>query len=56
MEDLSRHEPDEMVLGRCPACEEPIAPDRLLIQYRTTEGWPRMFAECPECLDVVHPV
>jgi hypothetical protein len=28
---------------------------QVLIRYETTEG-KREYAECPECLDVVHPV
>lgn len=42
-------------LGRCPGCGETIPSSRLLIRYQTSEGWPRLFAECPQCTDVVHP-
>lgn len=43
------------VLGQCPDCETPIPRGYLLIEYETDGGWPEMFAECPECEDVVHP-
>lgn len=42
------------MLGTCPRCSEAIPPTRLLIEYETTDG-PAMYAECPDCLDVVHP-
>lgn len=42
-------------LGTCPGCGEPIAASNLLIKYETDEGWPRMFAECPDCEEPVHP-
>ncbi|WP_254838790.1 hypothetical protein [Natronomonas marina] len=41
-------------LGRCPNCTTAIPEGRMLIRYRKgTET--RLFAECPECRDVVHP-
>lgn len=46
---------DLPMLGRCPDCQAPIPRSSLLIEYRTDRGWPAMFAECPRCLDVVHP-
>ncbi len=45
-----------LLLGHCAVCEEPIPTDRLLITYTTPEGWPRMYADCPSCGDVVRPV
>lgn len=41
-------------LGTCPRCTAHIPATRLLIEYRTDDG-PAMYAECPGCLDVVHP-
>nr|WP_236544756.1 hypothetical protein [Salinirussus salinus] len=43
-------------LGSCPECETPIPGQRLLISYETTEGRSRMFAACPSCEAVVHPI
>lgn len=42
-------------LGHCPSCSTEILATRLLIRYETQEGWPRMYADCPECHDVVRP-
>jgi predicted RNA-binding Zn-ribbon protein involved in translation (DUF1610 family) len=41
-------------LGDCPACDAVIPRVALLISYER-DGWPAMFAECPECGEVVHP-
>lgn len=49
-------ETDRLLLGHCADCESPIPTDRLLITYTTPEGWPRMYADCPSCGDVVRPV
>lgn len=46
---------DREILGRCPNCDETIPTHNVLIRYRSAEGWPRTFAECPNCTDVVHP-
>ena len=45
---------NQSILGACPACETPIPRGRLLIEYRA-DGDRKMYAECPSCLDVVHP-
>lgn len=42
-------------LGTCPVCNVQIPSSQLLIRYETSEGWPAMYAECPDCGDVVHP-
>ena len=42
-------------LGRCPNCSETIPRNNKLIEYETANGWTAMFAECPDCNDVVHP-
>lgn len=44
------------LLGRCPSCDAAIPSGRLLIEYESAGGWPKMFAECPRCADVVHPL
>lgn len=41
-------------VGNCPDCETSITDRHVLIEYETATG-PAMFAECPGCLDVVHP-
>jgi RNase P subunit RPR2 len=41
-------------LGRCPNCTTAIPKTRMLIRYQGGDGT-RIFAECPECRDVVHP-
>jgi uncharacterized protein with PIN domain len=41
--------------GRCPACEERIPEEAVLIEYETDEDR-RRFAECPGCGEVVHPI
>ncbi|MEF8779094.1 MAG: hypothetical protein V5A46_00260 [Haloferacaceae archaeon] len=42
-------------LGECPECERLIPSRSLLIEYTTSKGWVRLYAECPECSSVVHP-
>lgn len=44
------------ILGECPDCAVSIPSANLLIRYETADGWPRFFAECPQCLEPVHPV
>ena len=46
---------ERSILGSCPTCGEAIPSGYLLIEYRTSDGWPQMYAECPSCRDVVHP-
>ena len=41
-------------LGVCPRCGEPIPAIRLLIEYEDDEG-KAIWAECPDCNEVVHP-
>lgn len=40
--------------GDCPHCETRIPASRLLIEYDASDG-PGVFAECPDCEDVVTP-
>ena len=55
MGETTRSQPGSSILGQCPGCDASIPRAGLLIEYRTAEGWPRMFAECPACAAVVHP-
>ena len=41
-------------LGECPDCEAAVPEGALLIRYRRN-GWPAVFAECPDCGGVVRP-
>jgi formate dehydrogenase maturation protein FdhE len=41
-------------VGRCPICGEPITSTQVLIEYETATGI-RVYAECRNCSDVVHP-
>jgi hypothetical protein len=47
--------PDDGVLGRCPNCATKITRAWLLIEYENTEGQTGIWAECPNCSDVVDP-
>ena len=42
-------------LGACPNCDVTIPRANLLIAYETESGWPKLFAECPDCEEPVHP-
>lgn len=42
-------------LGHCPDCAAEIASYDVLIEYKTDDGQPAVWAECPECREVVHP-
>jgi hypothetical protein len=44
------------VLGHCPLCERQLDSEQLLATYTGDDGWPRMLAECPFCVEVVHPL
>jgi hypothetical protein len=41
-------------LGTCPDCGTPIPTTRVLIEYQRNDG-PAVYAECPDCREVVHP-
>jgi predicted RNA-binding Zn-ribbon protein involved in translation (DUF1610 family) len=43
------------VLGECPRCGQEIPRAYLLIEYETETGEMGVWAECPECADVVDP-
>lgn len=42
-------------LGICPFCSAEVATTDVLIEYESADG-PAVYAECPECRDVVNPV
>ncbi|WP_262174474.1 hypothetical protein [Haloarcula laminariae] len=46
--------PDD-ALGQCPDCGTTITEAGVLIEYEDTEGQMGMWAECPDCNDVVEP-
>lgn len=43
------------VSGQCPNCEATIPEAAILIRYETSAG-ESMYAECPSCEAVVHPI
>jgi hypothetical protein len=43
------------VLGECPQCGQEIPQAYLLIEYEMEDGEAGIWAECPECADVVDP-
>lgn len=50
------HEGSCSHLGSCPACGTAIPRAQLVINYVSPDGWPKLFAECPRCGDVVSPL
>jgi len=42
-------------LGRCPYCGRSIPLGFLLVEYETDDGGTGIWAECPDCNDVVDP-
>lgn len=47
---------DPPTLGQCPDCGSEIASYDVLIEYENDDGQPALWAECPDCQDVVHPL
>lgn len=45
----------EAVLGTCSFCGETVVDRHVLIQYEKESGDQGVWAECPECLNVVDP-
>ena len=43
------------LLGHCPECRAEIASYDAIIEYRTDDGRPAVWAGCPDCGEVVHP-
>jgi hypothetical protein len=46
---------DATNLGRCPDCGESIPAAWLLVEYEKDDGKTGIWAECPDCEDVVEP-
>lgn len=42
-------------LGECPNCSESIADCDVLIRYDRSDGSTGVYAECPDCREVVAP-
>ncbi|NUB91116.1 hypothetical protein HT576_08790 [Haloterrigena sp. SYSU A121-1] len=40
--------------GTCPFCQAEITTIDVILEYETETG-PAVYAECPECRDVVNP-
>lgn len=51
-----KRDTDGLLLGACADCDADIPADQLLISYQAEGGWPRMYAECPGCGEIVRPV
>lgn len=49
------HTTENDTLGTCPRCDESIPTSNLLIRYESSGGTAR-YAECPACVDPVHPI
>jgi hypothetical protein len=45
----------DSVLGYCPQCDCEVPRAYLLIEYQTENGKTGLWAECPECADVIDP-
>jgi len=52
---MSRTSTDSSTLGQCPNCGTEIPTHSVLIEYESEDGQPALWAECPECREVVHP-
>lgn len=46
---------DEASLGRCPECGKRLPTVWLLVEYEKEDGQTGIWAECPDCEDVVAP-
>ena len=46
---------ERSILGDCPNCAAAIPEYKVLIEYETSQSWPRTFAECSDCETIVHP-
>jgi hypothetical protein len=43
------------LLGSCPDCETPLHDYDVVIEYKRRDGQRAVWADCPDCRDVVHP-
>jgi endogenous inhibitor of DNA gyrase (YacG/DUF329 family) len=46
---------EQSSVGECPDCGREIRSTNTLISYEKDDGTTGIFAECPECDDVVEP-
>jgi len=46
---------DASTLGSCPRCGASVASADVLIRYETADGGTAVWAECPDCREVVDP-
>lgn len=44
------------VLGGCPDCGAEMTTAGVLIEYEAGDGEAMVWAECPNCTEVVHPI
>lgn len=51
---MDMHEGQEVGLGACPICDASIDRRQCLVEYEREESRTE-FAECPDCLNIVHP-
>lgn len=48
--------PDEAeALGLCPECGEQVTPPWVLLRYEKDDGTEGVWAECPNCQEVISP-
>ena len=45
----------DATIGTCPNCERDLRRTHVLIDYETEDGEPGVWADCPECGEVVDP-
>jgi uncharacterized Zn finger protein len=45
----------DTIIGACPHCERDLRRTHILIEYETASGEPGVWADCPECGEVVDP-
>jgi len=46
---------DNPTLGSCPKCNESLSTGYLLVEYEKDDGTTGIWAECPDCDEVVSP-
>lgn len=46
---------DGSTMGICPNCSELIADREILVEYERSDGSTGVYAECPDCREVVAP-
>ncbi|TKX36633.1 hypothetical protein EXE52_16290 [Halorubrum sp. CGM4_25_10-8A] len=56
--DLVRMTPNnpETVRGTCSFCGETVTGRHAIIEYETASGEPGVWAECPDCGEIVDPI